>query len=130
MTPCKLQTFGSQVTWQPRPFVLCILGGPIPLVRNYEIQSFSTRCTFPLPCTRSVSREGHRRAQNLHTCWQLMPRALHSMAPAGVCRSRHPREEELPFSGGLEAFSYLITTGSGWWQGPWNYLILSHLFSD
>lgn len=48
LIPCKLQTFGSQVIWQPKPFVLCTLGGLIPLVRNYEIQSFSTRCTFPL----------------------------------------------------------------------------------
>lgn len=102
-------------------------GGTDPLGQELRDSGFFYEVHLsPAP---SVSREQslHRRAQSLQTCWA---RALHSMAPAGVCRSCHPREEELPFSGGLEAFSYLITTGSGWWQGPWNYLILSHLFSD
>lgn len=68
LIPCKLQTFGSQVIWQPRPFVLCALGGLIPLVRNYEIQSFSKRCTFPLPCTGSVRAESRASTEGPRTC--------------------------------------------------------------
>lgn len=83
LTPCKLQTFGSQVTWQPRPFVLCVLGGSIPLVRNYEIQSFSTRCTFPLPCTHKCEQGGPGACTHAGSSCQGPCIAWHPLVSAG-----------------------------------------------